>query len=60
MAQIYRKVSLEVKPKAKERVGDVELKGFIEKCTGKSSDLLKNQFLSEVEFEQMITHFSSL
>ncbi|KAL6974825.1 putative serine/threonine-protein kinase wnk11 [Sarracenia purpurea var. burkii] len=58
VAQIYRKVTMGMKPMAINRVGDPELKAFIEKCIGQprkrpsASDLLHDQFFSELESDE--------
>ncbi|KAG5523445.1 hypothetical protein RHGRI_035306 [Rhododendron griersonianum] len=55
IAKIYKKVTAGVKPQALNKVSDLELKAFIEKCIGQArerpsaADLIKDPFLSEVD-----------
>ncbi|KAL6972437.1 putative serine/threonine-protein kinase wnk11 [Sarracenia purpurea var. burkii] len=57
IAQIYKNVTAGVKPRAFNEVSDPEMKAFIEKCIGQprarpsAADLIKDSFLSEVEFD---------
>ncbi|XP_059661188.1 probable serine/threonine-protein kinase WNK11 [Cornus florida] len=58
IAKIYKKVTTGVKPQAMNRVSDPEFKAFIERCIGQprarpsASDLLKDPFLSEVDYDE--------
>uniref|UniRef100_A0A5B6YJ34 non-specific serine/threonine protein kinase n=1 Tax=Davidia involucrata TaxID=16924 RepID=A0A5B6YJ34_DAVIN len=58
IAKIYKKVTTGVKPQAMNKVSDPELKAFIERCLGQprarppASDLLKDPFLSEVDYDE--------
>ncbi|KAK3031996.1 hypothetical protein RJ639_036201 [Escallonia herrerae] len=55
IAKIFRKVTSGVKPQAIDKVGDPEVKAFIERCIAlprarpSAADLLKDPFLLEVE-----------
>ncbi|KAA8524819.1 hypothetical protein F0562_011242 [Nyssa sinensis] len=57
IAKIYKKVTTGVKPQAMNKVSDSDLKAFIERCIGQprarpsASDLLKDSFLSEVDYD---------
>ncbi|CAI9294863.1 unnamed protein product [Lactuca saligna] len=58
IAKIYRKVTSGVMPQAFNKVTDLELKSFIERCIGQprvrpsASDLLKDPFLMEANSEE--------
>ncbi|KAI8529297.1 hypothetical protein RHMOL_Rhmol12G0214200 [Rhododendron molle] len=58
IAKIYKKVIAGVKPQALNKVSDLELKAFIEKCIGQARerptavDLIKDPFLSEVDCDE--------
>jgi WNK lysine deficient protein kinase len=57
IAKIYKRVTTGVKPQALNKVMDLEVKTFIEKCIAQprarpsASDLLKDAFFSEVSDE---------
>lgn len=54
LVKIYKKVTTGVMPQAMDKVGDPELKAFIERCIGQprvrpsAADLLKDPFLADV------------
>ncbi|KAF7123769.1 hypothetical protein RHSIM_Rhsim12G0200700 [Rhododendron simsii] len=58
IAKIYKKVTAGVKPQALNKVSDLELKAFIEKCIDQArerpsaADLIKDPFLSEVDCDE--------
>jgi WNK lysine deficient protein kinase len=58
IAKIYKKVTSHIKPQAFDKLSDLELKGFIERCIGQprirpsASELLTDSFLAEVSAEE--------
>ncbi|XP_047307117.1 probable serine/threonine-protein kinase WNK11 [Impatiens glandulifera] len=58
IAKIYKKVTTGIMPQAMNKVLDLELKAFIQKCIGQprerpsATELLKDPFLCEVDIDQ--------